>query len=80
MAKQVNVFLSLLQLTESIARGLSGQRAPNPAATEFRHENEPVATQNLNMAAEIARIWGIQSTSDLAKSYSALVRWYLSLV
>ena len=57
----------------STARGLSGQRAPNPVATEFRQENVPAQTQNHNMADVTVLTWEIQNTFDLAKLYSAPV-------
>lgn len=57
----------------STARGLNGQRAPNPVATGFRQENVPAQTQNHNMAAVTVLTWEIQSTFDRAKLYSAPV-------
>jgi len=57
----------------STAHGLSGQRAPNPVATEFRQENAPVQTQNRNMADVTVLTWEIQNIFDRAKLYSAPV-------
>lgn len=57
----------------STARGLSGQRAPNPVVTEFRQENAPAQTQNHNMADVIVLTLEIQNTFERAKLYSALV-------
>ena len=57
----------------STARGLSGQRAPNPVATGFRQENAPAQTQNHNMADVTVLTWEILNTFDPAKLYSAPV-------
>lgn len=57
----------------STARGLSGQRAPNPVGMEFKQENAPAQTQNHNMADVTVLTWEIQNIFDRAKLYSVPV-------
>lgn len=57
----------------STARGLSGQRAPNPVATGFRQENAPAQTRSHNMADVTVLTWETQNTYDRAKLYSVPV-------